>query len=102
MSAHHTPLGHSSVALAGSAPDCHPGQYRVTACQQCPSYRRAISDTKLETLVCGLFRDGVQLAADLRGLGVAGCFLNPLDQLYARGQPELGVDMGEVGLHGAR
>jgi hypothetical protein len=31
--------------------------------------------------------------------GVAGCFL---DELYTRGQPELGVDVGEVGLHSAR
>jgi len=32
-------------------------------------------------------------------LRVAGCFL---DQLYARAQVEFGVDVGEVGLHGAR
>ena len=32
------------------------------------------------------------------GLGVAGCFL---DELHAGGQAELGVDVGEVGLHGA-
>ena len=31
--------------------------------------------------------------------GVAGCFL---DQLHARGEAEFGVDVGEVGLHGAR
>jgi len=30
---------------------------------------------------------------------VAGRFL---DQLHARSKPELGVDVGEVGLHGAR
>jgi hypothetical protein len=33
------------------------------------------------------------------GLGVAGCFL---DELHARGESEFGVDVGEVGLHGAR
>jgi hypothetical protein len=31
--------------------------------------------------------------------GVAGCFLN---QLYVGAQAEFGVDVGEVGLHGAR
>ena len=31
--------------------------------------------------------------------GVAGCFLS---ELHARGQAEFGVDVGEVGLHGAR
>ena len=31
--------------------------------------------------------------------GVAGRFLG---ELHAGGQPELGVDVGEVGLHGAR
>ena len=31
--------------------------------------------------------------------GVAGCFL---DELYAAGEAEFGVDVGEVGLHGAR
>ena len=30
--------------------------------------------------------------------GVAGCFL---DELHTRGQTEFGVDVGEVGLHGA-
>ncbi len=30
---------------------------------------------------------------------VAGCFL---DELHARGQAEFGVNVGEVGLHGAR
>ena len=34
-----------------------------------------------------------------RILRVAGGFL---DELHARGQPEFGVDVGEVGLHGAR
>ena len=34
-----------------------------------------------------------------RGSGVAGCFLDELD---ARAQAEFGVDVGEVGLHGAR
>jgi hypothetical protein len=33
------------------------------------------------------------------GLSVAGCFL---DELYAGGESEFGVDVGEVGLHGAR
>jgi hypothetical protein len=33
------------------------------------------------------------------GLGVARGFV---DELHAGGQPEFGVDMGEVGLHGAR
>jgi hypothetical protein len=32
-------------------------------------------------------------------LGVAGCFL---DELYAAGEAEFGVDVGEVGLDGAR
>ena len=31
--------------------------------------------------------------------GVLGCFLG---ELHARGQAELGVDVGEVRLHGAR
>jgi hypothetical protein len=31
--------------------------------------------------------------------GVAGCFL---DELHARGDPEFGVDVAEVGLHGPR
>jgi len=31
--------------------------------------------------------------------GVAGCLL---DELHPGGQPELGVDVGEVGLHGSR
>ena len=31
--------------------------------------------------------------------GMAGRFLG---ELHARGQPQLGVDVGEVGLHGAR
>ncbi len=31
--------------------------------------------------------------------GVAGCFL---DELHPRGEAEFGVDVGEVGLHGAR
>ncbi len=31
--------------------------------------------------------------------GVAGCFLG---ELHARGEAEFGVDVGEVGLHGAR
>jgi hypothetical protein len=31
--------------------------------------------------------------------GVPGCFL---DELHARGHPKLGVDVGEVGLYGAR
>jgi hypothetical protein len=31
MSTHHTPVGHRSVALAGSAPDRRSRQYRVTA-----------------------------------------------------------------------
>jgi len=41
---------------------------------------------------------------DLRGgvcwcrSGVAGCFLG---ELHARGEAEFGVDVGEVGLHGA-
>ena len=34
-----------------------------------------------------------------RWSGVAGCFL---DELYAGGEAEFGVDVGEVGLHGAR
>jgi hypothetical protein len=34
-----------------------------------------------------------------QGLGVAGCFLG---ELYAAGEAEFGVDVGEVGLHGAR
>jgi hypothetical protein len=34
-----------------------------------------------------------------QGLTVAGCFL---DELHARAQAEFGVDVGEVGLHGAR
>ena len=34
-----------------------------------------------------------------QGLTVASCLL---DQLYAGGQAEFGVDVGEVGLHGAR
>jgi len=33
-----------------------------------------------------------------RGLGVAGCLL---DELHAAGEAEFGVDVGEVGLHGA-
>jgi hypothetical protein len=33
------------------------------------------------------------------GSGVVCCFL---DELYAGGQAELGVDMGEVGLHRPR
>jgi hypothetical protein len=33
------------------------------------------------------------------GLTVAGCYL---DELHAGGEPEFGVDVGEVGLHGAR
>ena len=33
------------------------------------------------------------------GSGVAGCFLS---ELHARGEAELRVDVGEVGLHGAR
>jgi hypothetical protein len=31
--------------------------------------------------------------------GVAGCFLN---ELHAGGQAKFGVDVGQVGLHGAR
>ena len=34
-----------------------------------------------------------------QGLTVASCLL---DELHARGQTEFGVDVGEVGLHGAR
>ena len=34
-----------------------------------------------------------------RRLGVAGCFLH---ELYAAGEAKFGVDVGEVGLHGAR
>ena len=32
-----------------------------------------------------------------QGLGVAGCFL---DELHAGGEPEFGVDVREVGVHG--
>ena len=37
-------------------------------------------------------------ALGTRGLRAAGCFLG---ELHAGGQAELGVDVGEVGLHGA-
>jgi hypothetical protein len=36
---------------------------------------------------------------ETKGLSVACCFL---DELHARGKSEFGVDVGEVGLHGAR
>ncbi len=38
------------------------------------------------------------LGVGTQGLRVAGCFL---DELYAGAQAEFGVDVGEVGLHGA-
>jgi hypothetical protein len=38
--------------------------------------------------------------SDMRaGSAVPGCFLR---ELHARGESEFGVDVGEVGLHGAR
>ena len=38
-------------------PRCGPREYRFTAGQRCPSYRRASPTRSFETLVCRLFRD---------------------------------------------
>src|SRR6478609_10545385 len=43
----------SPVAVSPPSPWC-PHQYRFTAAQRCPSYRRATPDTKFETLVTRL------------------------------------------------
>src|SRR6202008_2625440 len=46
---------HTTVPLLSphrDRPPCRPRQYRVTAGQRCPSYRRAISETQFLTLIC--------------------------------------------------
>ena len=57
-----------------------------------------IPGQSFESLVSHLYRDGVQPAAD-HGLGVTR---RSLDELHPRAEAEFGVDVGEVGLHGAR
>ena len=52
-------------------PGRRPRQYRFTAGQRCPSYRRTIFDTKFETLMCRLLRDSVQICSRLVDLVVS-------------------------------
>jgi hypothetical protein len=40
------PAGYRPPSAHRDRPHCSPRQYRVTAGQRCPSYRRGISDTK--------------------------------------------------------
>jgi hypothetical protein len=62
--------------------------------------RRGVGEVDATALVVSgpIIRPGGKAWAP-GGLGVAGCFL---DELHAAGEAEFGVDVGEVGLHGAR
>ena len=55
----------SPLSAHRDRPQCRPRQYRVTAGQRCPSYRRATSTRTFEILVCRLFRDRVQFCSGL-------------------------------------
>jgi hypothetical protein len=56
MSAHHTSVGHGSVALGGSAPDCRSRQCRVSAGQHLAAVGGVDLEVRLE--ITAVAKDG--------------------------------------------